>query len=112
MAKSDVRITAVTHADRIGAVDAMNAAITSVRGWVEDFNFFSNISVAVRCVVPAGNFPEFKAALRSIGFKFDANSLEVDGDRGADADELTVAINVTFVHDKPDLRRTIPPIPG
>jgi len=33
-------------------------------------------------------------------------------DRAAGKEDIVVILNITFIHDEPDLRHTIPAIPG
>jgi hypothetical protein len=101
----------VTAADRQASIDAIGQAVTAVGGWVDDVTFFSNISVALRCVIPPSSAAVFADRLIAIGLKFDSAAL-TDFAAATTAAELLCTVQVTFFHSDPDLRRDVPSVPG
>lgn len=103
MSFSDVRLSAVTRVERHRAIDELNIAVSDVGGWVDDVNFFSNLSVALRCMIPALGAVGLERELTEIGLRLDANELVALSQAGAcGKSELLVSLNFTFVHDEPE----------
>ena len=110
-----VSLAAVTRCERQSTVDAINMAISESGGWIEDVNFFSNISIAVRSFVPSSNAVDLGTRLAGAGLIVDIEGIDelaMAMRENAPAFELLCQLNVTFFHDEPDLRRTIPSVPG
>ena len=110
-----VSLAAVPRCERQSTVDAINTAINESGGWIEDVNFFSNISIAVRSLVPSLNAVDFGTRLAGAGLVIDVEGIDelaMAMRENAPAFELICQLNVTFFHDEPDLRRTIPSVPG
>ena len=108
-------LTAVTRCKRQSTVDAINTAISESGGWIEDVNFFSNISIAVRSFVPSSNAVDLGTRLAGAGLIVDIEGIDelaMAMRENAPAFELLCQLNVTFFHDEPDVRRTIPSVPG
>jgi hypothetical protein len=115
MSRPDVRLSAVTRAERHAVIDATSNAVSGVGGWIDDVNFFSNLSAALRFVIPVSGASALGPKLLAIGLRFDTAviaALDQAAVAGSDKSELIVSLNVTFVHDDPDLRRTVPAVPG
>jgi hypothetical protein len=110
-----VSLEAVTQAERQSTVDAISTAVGAAGGWIDDVHFYSNISVALRCVLPAGRCAGFAQTLRDIGLKLDDAAVRALTEKAAAMpapDEMLCALQVTFFHNEPDLRRAIPNVPG
>ena len=91
-----------------------NMAMACITGCVP-FNFFSNISIAVRSFVPSSNAVDFCRRLAGAGLIVDIEGIDelaMAMRENAPAFELLCQLNVTFFHDEPDVRRTIPSVPG
>lgn len=110
-----VSINAVTHAERQSVIDAISALVGELGGWIDDVHFFSNISVAIRSFLPDASAPEFGERLQRLGLKLAPSSLHdlaaFEPAPGA-GEEIICSVQITFFHDEPDLRRTVPSVPG
>lgn len=113
--KKRVNIVAVTGAERQTVVDSIGKTVTEVGGWVDDVNFFSNISISLRSFVPSAQATALGDRLIAVGLKLDPETIseleEVVGTNPADF-EFLCSLQVTFFHNEPDLRRHIPSVPG
>ncbi len=113
--RRSLTLSGVTHGNRYDMTAAVSGAITGAGGWIIDHALFSNVAACIRFAVPARGLAGFRDRILAAGFALDAESLDAIG-AAVPADpvdtELTVALNLTFVHDEPDLRRTVPAIPG
>lgn len=114
MNTSRIRLEAITRIDRFVVMESANAAVQAAGGWIDDVNFFSNISVVVSFSLPRGTTGEFLTALAAAGLRIGdaagASLAEADLKPGSDA--VRGSLHISFVHDDPDLRRTIPVVPG
>lgn len=111
-----VMLSAVTRTDRHTAMTEVNDAVLTSGGWVEGHTLLSNIATVFRLEISAEGLEAFLARLPGIGIRLDEDSLEaarkvagLSGDRSV---ERPVSLNLTFIHDEPDLRRTVPAVPG
>ena len=114
MARPKVRLSASTHSERNGVLGAVNDAIRAAGGWVDDVNFFSNISVSLRFALRPDRGPDFAQLLNNAGVRIDREGRE-QFLRLLDEcleTEVMCSINITFVHDGRDLRQHIPSVPG
>ena len=100
----------LTRVERLTALTRLEEAIGRADGWLLDFHLFSNLAAAFHLEIPPHRFPELLAALEEAGFSLDPP--ETGPSAGEEAGELAVTLQITFLHDEPDLRREIPAIPG
>ena len=103
-------LNAVTKQERNAATAAVMDTIMAQDGWVEDVHLFSNIMTTVNFAMPANKIAGFVAALNGHGIHADGaapDSLKSAGDT-----EARCSLQLTFIHNEPDLKREIPHVPG
>lgn len=108
-------MSAVTTVARFKAIADIQDAIMGVGGWVVDHTMYSNKSLALRFSLPHQNIDRLGRGLANAGVHLDGDSVSKIRNVPASTTregEITVSINVTFVHDDPDLTLAIPAIPG
>jgi hypothetical protein len=106
---------AVTRTERHAALRSAGDAVRDAGGWIDDARFYSNLSAAVRCTVPAGGADGLRRGLAAAGIRLDAESeaaLGAAADGGPPGRELACVVQISFVHDDPDLRHPVPSVPG
>jgi hypothetical protein len=116
-----LRVNALTRADRHATIPALRDAVIKSGGWITDARFFSNTSVCINLEIGLRHVPEFRAALGRLRLSLSEESLSAledlgrlaaaAGERDAEA-EVVGTLQVTFIHDEPDLIIEVPPIPG
>lgn len=117
MAARFLRINAVTHAERHQTIPALRDALSASGGWITDFHLFSNASICINFEIPLRHAARLRDALSRLDLRLNAesaaelNSLSLRSERAAD-EEMPGTLQVTFVHNDPDLRIEVPPIPG
>lgn len=91
-------------------VDAVHAG----GGWIIDSHLFSNLSAAITFAVAPGRLPELKTGFEAIGLLLDNDSLGriTEASSAASAEEIQVGLQITFIHNEPDLRRQVIAVPG
>lgn len=109
-------LTGVTRANRHQVSADINDGVIAAGGWVSDHTFFSNIATTFRVVLPPEGLGRFRDLVTAAGVH-----LDVDSEAAIDAllekqkglpEEIPASLNVTFIHDEPDLKREIPAVPG
>jgi predicted RNA-binding protein with EMAP domain len=105
-----IALNAVTKLERNFVTTLVMDQVSIHGGWIEDVHLFSNIMTNIRFVMKQDRIASFVAALSSVG-------LEVSGiSEHPIANESNVDCNgslqITFVHNEPDLKRDVPRVPG
>lgn len=111
-----IMLTGVTHANRHQVTADINDAVVASGGWVADHTFFSNIATNFRLVLEPQGLARFRDLVIKAGVHLDEESDARLSDLIAHEkglpEELPASLNVTFIHDEPDLRREVPAVPG
>lgn len=112
--KRAIHLNAVTRADRNKLVSGISEAVASVGGWIEDVNFFSNISVVLRFVIAAGSGLRLVRLLETQPLQLDFDDLAKLSALSTrnEIEEVACTLQITFFHNDPDLRRHVPSVPG
>ena len=102
-------------------ISLLRDAIQHSGGWITDFHLFSNISICINFELPLRHAAQLSAALDALNLRLSEEStsaLEACSRRseqyGTESAETALAgtLQVTFIHNEPDLRIEVPPIPG
>ena len=106
----------VTRVERLTAMSRLEEAIGRLDGWLLDFHLFSNLAAAFHFEIPPKRLGQLMVELEGAGVSIDLPEAgwppTASMSAGQEAGEVLVILQVTFLHDEPDLRREIPPIPG
>lgn len=116
MSEKFLMMSGITKEDRHQVTADVNNAISTSGGWIVDHTLFSNIAIAIRFSLPSERLDDFRHRVIAAGVRLDDESLlniqaMVEGHMSSPVD-LTASLNITFIHDEPDLRREIPSAPG
>lgn len=95
-------------------------AVTDSGGWILDHHLFSNIAISLTFEIASACVGRLLDELRATGLELTSElrshlAAPADGMRGtgvSDDGDITGYLQITFVHDEPDLRRDVPAIPG
>jgi len=116
MRQEILMISGVTKADRHQVTADVNDAISAAGGWVVNHMLFSNIAITIQFSLPSQRFDEFRDQVIAASVKLDDDSLAkiraVIEKHVPWPVDVTAALNITFVHNEPDLRQVIPAVPG
>uniref|UniRef100_A0A832M3Q9 Uncharacterized protein n=1 Tax=Oscillatoriales cyanobacterium SpSt-402 TaxID=2282168 RepID=A0A832M3Q9_9CYAN len=110
-----LRLDGFTRAERIGMTDRVSEAINQAGAWITDFHLYSNILICINFQVPITNLNRFAATLQETGLQLSQESLEQlmpAHDSILKEQELVGTLQITFVHNEPDLLRDVPAVPG
>ncbi|MGI9417941.1 MAG: hypothetical protein ACR2RA_08905 [Geminicoccaceae bacterium] len=116
MRQGFLMISGVTRADRHQVTAGVNDAISAAGGWVINHTLFSNIAITIQFSLPSPRLDEFRERLVTANVKLDDDSLAeirtMAEKHFPKPIDVTATLNITFIHNEPDLRREIPAIPG
>ncbi len=107
-----IRLEGFTRIDRHTMLPRLRDAFQTGHADLIDFHMFSNTAISISFEVAGQSLIELKEALAASALSLDEESLEaLARNTGAD-DIINGNLNVTFIHDDPDLRIPVPAIPG
>jgi hypothetical protein len=111
-----LRLAAVSAHPRHALVAQVSAALNDL-GSVLDSHPFSNLALAIDFELSPRQVPRLRPTLLALPLAFSDASLAalaaLDEVPAAELPtELTGSLNVTFVHQEPDLHQYIPAVPG
>ncbi len=111
-----LRINAVTRADREEVISRVREAMTASGAWVLDVKQFSNVSVCFNFEIPSRNTERLREALVSGELRLTQESNDsfssVRDRPASDGADVAGTLQITFIHNEPDLRIKVPSIPG
>jgi hypothetical protein len=111
-----LRLNGATRADRLTITAKIrDIIVTECHGWIGDFYQYSNTSLCLHFEIPAERVPALHNALSeaAIGFGPDADeAYQCISSADRKSDFVPCILQITFIHDEPDLRRKIPAVPG
>jgi hypothetical protein len=116
-----LRLNGVTRTDRHDMISRVKEAISKGGGSIFDFHMFSNASICINFEVSAGNIEKLYSALTATGLRLNQESRDLLADccnqleqlgKESKAADVAGTLQITFIHNEPDLRIECPPIPG
>jgi hypothetical protein len=110
-----LRLDGFTRAERIEMTDRVSEAISQAGAWITDFHLYSNILICINFQVPIANLDRLSAKLQETGLQVSQESLNQLMPTHASMlkeQELVGTLQITFVHNEPDLLRDVPAVPG
>jgi len=110
-----LQLSGFTTAERLGMTNRASEAISQAGGWITDFHQYSNISLCINFEVPTTDMEKLARKIQETGLKLSEESLEQltsTENFMPSQDELAGTLQITFVHNEPDLYREVPAVPG
>lgn len=104
-----IMLSAVTRMPRHEATSLVFDTLNRLGGWVDDVRMYSNIMNTIRFTLPGEALPALVAALGDSHIAIDQDGMPTACPPGKD---ISGSLQITFIHDEPDLRRAIPAVPG
>jgi hypothetical protein len=111
-----IQLNGVTTIARHDMISRVKNAFLKGGGYILDFHMFSNISICINFEVPLGNIGALYSSRRETSLRLNQEShdllagccAQLPGEKSSVAGTL----QITFIHNEPDLRIECPPIPG
>lgn len=116
-----LRINAVTRANRDQTIARVRTAIAQSGAWVVDVKLFSNVSVCFNFEVPSSRTAQLRQALTATELRLTKESDDSLASllehheaaaKGSRETDIAGTLQITFIHNEPDLRIDVPQIPG
>jgi hypothetical protein len=110
-----LRLDGFTKAERIQMTTQVSDAISEAGAWITDFHQYSNILICINFQVPSANLDRLATALQETGLHLSQESLDqlmAVNDSTLKDEECPGTLQITFVHNEPDLLREVPVVPG
>lgn len=115
-----LRLIAFTRETRTEMIARVRDAFIACGGWITDFHEFSNTSLCLNFEIPTQKTSELCTALRATGLDLTQESQLAPSAASsphpptseAAASDSVGTLQITFIHNEPDLIISVPPIPG
>ncbi len=110
-----LQLDGFTKSDRLPTTARISEAINQSGAWITDFHQYSNIVLCINFQIPRTYLPRLAAALNETTLHLSQKSLDqlTPSDPPPSPDqEYTGTLQITFIHNDPDLLREIPAVPG
>lgn len=110
-----LRLDGFTKAERIQMTAQVSDAISAAGAWITDFHQYSNVLICINFQVPIANLDRLATALQDTGLHLSQESLDQlmpVNDSTLKDEECPGTLQITFVHNEPDLLREVPVVPG
>ena len=110
-----VTLDIISSRPRHETLDAVKQAVATASGWIAAHHFYSSKAATLQTMIERGQLLTFVKSLQQAGLlseqSADAATLKKLYQKD-DETELTVTCALTFAGDEPELRLTIPAVPG
>lgn len=100
-------------------IPLVREALLKSGGDILDVHFFSNISLCLNFELPQRRIRQLQSSLEEINLKLSAETLDSlasyqtpENDDGGALSSVPGTLQITFIHNEPDLRLEVPAIPG
>ena len=99
----------------------VRTAMTKSGAWIVDVKLFSNVSACFDFEIPSSRAEQLRDALAAMDLHLTKESdnsiaslLEANKptEAGSPVTDIAGSLQITFIHNEPDLRIEVPPIPG
>jgi hypothetical protein len=120
MQTGPLRLNGFTRINRHRMIPLVREALLKSGGDILDSHFFSNISLCINFELPAPRLSQLQASLAAIELRLSNESRELlaafhateERAREEAPSSLNGTLQITFIHNEPDLRTEVPHIPG
>ena len=108
-----LQLNASTHDERHAMTWRVKQALQDAGAGITDARFFSNVSLVLSFEIDTSEVARLGALLGTTGLALaDASNAAIAKAAHATERETSGTLQITFVHDEPDLERDVPNVPG
>ena len=109
-----LQLNGSTRVERHKSIALLRDAIDSGQGWITDFHEYSNLSICIGFEMPVAFLPALTASLLAaeVSLSFRTEQALQNAETMLVDDSVRCTFQVLFIHDEPDLRRTVLAVPG
>ena len=113
-----INVACITKENRNNMIDYAVSCINSGSGWVMNHTMFSNAAICINFEIEAKDVGKLLKRLNTNGLSLIKESIDLAENFSQNIEEkykekeIIGAINITFVHNDPDLIIKAPAVPG
>jgi len=114
-----LQLRAFTKENRMEMTSKAKAAIEKGGGWILRHQQFSNISLCLNFECPVSSVEKLYRSLLDTGLELSdksvnafQNELELQAKGSVSKGDFIGTLQITFIHDEPDMRVVVPAVPG
>ncbi|MBD3883692.1 hypothetical protein IFO70_18155 [Phormidium tenue FACHB-886] len=110
-----LRLSGFTKAERIEMTNCVSEAINQAGAWITDFHLYSNVLICINFEAPIADLGKLAASLQKTGLDLSQESIDqltLAHESALKQKELVGTLQITFIHNEPDLLREVPAVPG
>lgn len=120
MSPGFLQLNGMTTIERHAMIERVKAALGESGAYILDFYMFSNAVLVLQFEVPPDRLAQLGPALQATGLRLEQHSQALLAEwnrqiaaRGAGAArEIPGTLQITFIHNQPDLIIEVPMVPG
>lgn len=120
MSPGFLQLNGMTTVERHTMIERVKAALGESGAYILDFHMFSNAVLVLQFEVPRDRLAQLGPAIAATGLRLEQRSQELlaawakeSKARGAgEARDIPGSLQITFIHNEPDLIVEVPMVPG
>lgn len=120
MSPGFLQLNGMTTVERHTMIERVKAALGESGAYILDFHMFSNAALVLQFEVPLDRLAQLGPALAAISLRLEPRSQELlaawdkeSKARGAgETRDIPGSLQITFIHNEPDLIIEVPMVPG
>ena len=110
--KRILMLAAVTKTNRPAVMAIVNDTVMALGGWITVHNLYGNMVAVFHFELAPGKLAALAERLDAEAIRLDDASRAAIAGPDQTAEGIPCALNVTFIHDEPDVKREVPAVPG
>ncbi len=103
---------AVATGNRLETAARARQALAAAGAWILDHHTFSNLSLSISFEIRPAALPRLMADLDAAGISLTRSSRAQPAEPDPETGLAPASLQITFIHDEPDLRDIVPAVPG
>lgn len=115
-----LQLNGMTTVERHTMIERVKAALAASGAYILNFHMFSNVSLVLEFEIPLDQLTRLGPAIHTTGLRLEQRSQELLDEwdqqtaaRGAvESRDLPGTLQITFIHNEPDLIVEVPMVPG
>lgn len=103
---------AVATGNRLETAARARQALAAAGAWILDHHTFSNLSLSIAFEISPAALPRLMDELDAAGISLTRSSRAQLAEPDPETGLAPASLQITFIHDEPDLRDVVPAVPG
>ncbi|HEY0738494.1 MAG TPA: hypothetical protein VGD69_26480 [Herpetosiphonaceae bacterium] len=120
MSPGFLQLNGMTTIERHTMIERVKAALGESGAYILNFHMFSNAALVLQFEVPSDRVAQLGPALQATGLRLEQRSQELLAEwdsqiaarRAGEPRDIPGTLQITFIHNEPDLIIEVPMVPG